>query len=262
VFHLAGVVQDKMVWSQTRDAAEALLAPKVEGTRALLATLGDREVGFIALFSSYVSQFGRAGQSDYAAANAFLDQVAWEQRDLPIISLDWFPWSIGMAGSAAYQKAARSQGLIPLHPASAFDAMLGVIASGHRQVVMAATQPDQRSSIHDQFQSVTWERAEPVAARVKSKTRGAAAGGVATATSDIDQFLREQLSVQLKVAPDAVDINEPFPMMGLESLTAVNLIREIEDRYDLALYPTLLFEITTVAELTRYLAGRLAGTGE
>jgi len=259
VFHLAGVVADKLVWNQTREDAAALLAPKVQGTRALLNCVRDTRVKRIALFSSYVTQFGRAGQSDYAAANAFLDQAAWDYPELPVVSFNWFPWSVGMAGSAAYQAAARSQGLIPLHPASAFTAMFNVIDTGHRQIVMAALQPERRSSIAEQFQTVSWQRPD-VAARPAASRTVQSGNGAGESPGDVGEFLRAELAALLKVGPESVDVHQPFPAMGLESLTAVNLIRKIEDRYDLALYPTLLFEITTAAELTRYLDDRLAET--
>ena len=87
-----------------------LLRPKGQGTTALLDTLADTELDFIALFSSYVTQIGQPGQSDYAAANACLDEAAWARDERPIVSINWFPWTIGMAASEEYQRAARSEG--------------------------------------------------------------------------------------------------------------------------------------------------------
>ena len=256
VYHLAGVVADKLVYNQDPTAAAPLLAPKVDGARVLLDCVRDSNARRIVLFSSYVTQFGRAGQSDYAAANAYLDQLAVDEPELPIVAIDWFPWAVGMAGSEAYQTAARSQDLIPLQPEPALRAMFAVLPHGNRQLVLAALQPGRSPTIEDEFQAVTWQRPH-AESRPRARVRPVDPG----TRSEVEQFLRAELGAVLKRDPDAVDMHQPFPSMGLESLTAVNVIRKLEDRFDLALYPTLLFEITTAAELTQYLQERLADVG-
>ncbi len=103
VFHLAGVAGDGMLQFRTREQAEQVLAPKVQGTLALAEALADRRAPeFSVLFSSTAALHGMAGSADYSAGNAFLDAIA-EAGAFPakrVLSVNWPAWhSVGMAVS-------------------------------------------------------------------------------------------------------------------------------------------------------------------
>ena len=59
---------------------------------------------FFVLFSSITSILGNTGQSNYGAANAFMDAFASYRNSLglPGLSINWGPWSeVGMAANIA-----------------------------------------------------------------------------------------------------------------------------------------------------------------
>ncbi|WP_336969895.1 type I polyketide synthase [Sphingobium aromaticiconvertens] len=101
VFHTAGVLDDGLLETRTRSAMDAVLRPKVQGTLALEAALAGHPVEFMMLFSSVSALAGMPGQTDYAAANAFLDAYAQSRRDDPVtrvMSIGWTQWrEVGMA---------------------------------------------------------------------------------------------------------------------------------------------------------------------
>ncbi|MET0248500.1 MAG: SDR family NAD(P)-dependent oxidoreductase, partial [Sphingobium sp.] len=112
VFHTAGVLDDGLLETRSRSAMAAVLRPKVQGTLALEDALADHPPAFMMLFSSVSALAGMPGQSDYAAANAFLDAYAQGRRDDPVtrvLSVGWSQWrEVGMAAGLGAAPAAAS----------------------------------------------------------------------------------------------------------------------------------------------------------
>ena len=74
--HLAGVLDDRLVVNQDPARFVRVLAPKILGALHLHELTRELPLAAFVLFSSTASVFGSAGQSNYAAANAFLDAFA------------------------------------------------------------------------------------------------------------------------------------------------------------------------------------------
>lgn len=108
VIHAAGVPGGGVIQLRTREAAEAVMAAKVQGTLAVAESVKDQPLDFIVLCSSINSVVGRLGQVDYVAANAFLDAFVHAQPALPIIGINWETWrDVGMAADAIRKWSAR-----------------------------------------------------------------------------------------------------------------------------------------------------------
>ena len=80
VLHAAMVLEDSLLVNLDRDRVARVLAPKLAGTWNLHAQTAGCPLDFFIMFSSLSSVFGHAGQGNYAAANAFLDAMAWHRR--------------------------------------------------------------------------------------------------------------------------------------------------------------------------------------
>jgi acyl transferase domain-containing protein/acyl carrier protein len=120
IVHAAGVPGGGLIEVKQREAAEAVLAPKVAGTLALAEVFGDLDLDFVALCSSTTGVAGGLGQVDYAAANAFLDAYAGSGAfRCPVTSIDWGAWlEVGMAvetDAAALQRVQRHPDDRPRH---------------------------------------------------------------------------------------------------------------------------------------------------
>ena len=74
--HAAGVVDDAPLHSKERQSLEAVLRPKVAGAIALVEALRGRQLDFLACSRHTSAALGPAGQTDYVAANAFLNAYA------------------------------------------------------------------------------------------------------------------------------------------------------------------------------------------
>lgn len=96
VIHAAGIFPGGMMQFKERKAVEEVFSAKINGTLYLDELLGD-EPDFVAYFSSLNSLTGGFGQSDYCAANAFLDNFAVRKNrdagEKPFyISINWDTW--------------------------------------------------------------------------------------------------------------------------------------------------------------------------
>lgn len=105
VFHAAGVLDDSLLGQKSPVSIERVLRPKVRGSLALDEATAGLSLDCFVLFSSTSAFLGIPGQSDYAAANAFLDAFAdWraENREGRSVSINWSVWQeIGMAARLA-----------------------------------------------------------------------------------------------------------------------------------------------------------------
>ncbi|MEM7125458.1 MAG: SDR family NAD(P)-dependent oxidoreductase [Chloroflexota bacterium] len=70
----------------------------------------------------------------------------------------------------------------------------------------------------------------------------------------ITSYLQRQIAGILDTPDADISPDIPFYEIGLESINLLELTKDLETRYGLTLYPTLLFEYTTIAELAGYLS--------
>ncbi|MFF8772661.1 SDR family NAD(P)-dependent oxidoreductase [Kitasatospora sp. NPDC015120] len=100
VVHAAGAPSAGMLARRTPEQADGVLAAKTLGTLLLDRLCADDPLDFLLLCSSVSAVLGGPGQSDYGAANAFLDAYAqWRRgQGRPVTSLGWGTWEgVGMA---------------------------------------------------------------------------------------------------------------------------------------------------------------------
>jgi acyl transferase domain-containing protein/acyl carrier protein len=110
IIHAAGLPGGGMAEVKDRHSAQAVLAPKLEGLTCLEQVFGDLDLDFVVLCSSVIAIAGGFGQSDYSAANNFLDAYArgasWRGK---VVSVNWGGWQqVGMAAEVAAPVAFRA----------------------------------------------------------------------------------------------------------------------------------------------------------
>ncbi|MBX6765569.1 MAG: SDR family NAD(P)-dependent oxidoreductase, partial [Actinomadura rubrobrunea] len=104
VVHAAGLPSRGMIAGKFREDADEVMGAKTRGTLVLDRVLDD-DYDFLLLCSSLTSVLGGPGQSDYCAANAFLDAFAqWKRHrsGAPVAAVAWDTWrGVGMAADLA-----------------------------------------------------------------------------------------------------------------------------------------------------------------
>ena len=95
VIHAAGIVQDGMIQFKTMEVADSVMAPKVKGACILHDLLKNLDLDALILFSSISTVAPLHGQSDYCAANAFLDGFAnyfTSKTGIHTLVINWPGW--------------------------------------------------------------------------------------------------------------------------------------------------------------------------
>ena len=267
IVHCAGVLADGVVAELTPERLAQVLRPKVDGAAHLHRLTADRPLDLFLLVSSAAGVVGNAGQANYAAANAFLDQLAHHRR------------ALGLAGVSVSFGAWAGEGLAAQHADLERMARLG-----HR-----ALTPDQGRELtelalrRDSAHLVAWaldlprlRAAAPEGALWRSllPARPAQAGGrtLADRLARLPQterparvlaLVREEAAHALGLrSAESVRPDQPLRDLGMDSVTAVDLRNRISNRLGTKLPATLLFDHPTPTRLAEYLlTGVLATTG-
>ncbi|AJQ95098.1 SDR family NAD(P)-dependent oxidoreductase [Gynuella sunshinyii] len=103
ILHGAGLIHDNYILKKQSPEFAAVLAPKVAGLVNLDLASQHLPLDFFVLFSSLSGVMGNSGQSDYAAANAFMDAYADYRNQLhasgarhgKTCSISWSLWQEG-----------------------------------------------------------------------------------------------------------------------------------------------------------------------
>ncbi|MBN9414949.1 MAG: acyl carrier protein [Candidatus Eremiobacteraeota bacterium] len=70
---------------------------------------------------------------------------------------------------------------------------------------------------------------------------------------ELEALMVQRVSEILKIPPSEVRVDEEFANLGLNSVHAVTLSGELEERLQLSIEPHLVFEYPTIASLAEYL---------
>ncbi|MFQ6326709.1 acyl carrier protein [Nocardia sp. CWNU-33] len=79
-----------------------------------------------------------------------------------------------------------------------------------------------------------------------------------THPSTIQGWLVERIADYTERAPHQVDPAVPLAELGMDSVSAVTLCGEIEDRWSLDVDTTLVFDYPTIADIAGYIAAEFS----
>ncbi|MFG2905898.1 type I polyketide synthase [Kitasatospora sp. NPDC048286] len=275
VVHAAGVVDDGTVELQSPERFATVLRPKAVAARHLDELTRSRELDAFVLFSAFAGAVGNPGQSNYAAANAYLDALAEQRRadGLPATSLVWGVWGCGMAAEGDVTEQLERAGLRVMAPESAAGAVDRALPPG--QAVLAVADVDwprfvgrrtaQRPSrLFDELPAVRSEGAGHTGAQAAGAepTAGLAERIAAAPAAERERLLlalaRESVAEVLgHRGTAAVHPDRAFKELGFTSLAAVELRNRLDVATGLRLPASLVFDHPTPAALAEYLRVRL-----
>jgi acyl transferase domain-containing protein len=272
VLHTAGVPGIGLIQFKQPEDCDVVLAPKVDGVRALTEALhlgapDEIELDFLALFSSITSVTGGGpGQVDYCSANAYLDaqaaRLAADGRRVVSISWGEWGWNAWQEGLSGYD-----DGLQSFFRAHRERFGIG-FEEGWRTLLraLAAGEPGVVVSTQDL----------PVIAKYAGLFNVEAVTAPAAPGAEGPRYPRPELLTPYREPQDPaqeliaatwretlklerVGVDDNFFELGGNSLLGIPLLGRLRAAYPGAqLPPHILYEAPTVAALARLVAGPTA----
>ncbi|WP_086771905.1 SDR family NAD(P)-dependent oxidoreductase [Streptomyces bobili] len=268
VLHAAGVIEDNFVVRKSPGELDRVLAPKVAGLVHLDELTQEQPLELFLCFSSLAGAFGNPGQSDYAAANAFMDAYAAQRARLVdaglrsgrTVSVNWPLWDEGgMGAEGPVREQLRALGLAPLDTERGLAALhqaLAGAAGGVTEGRLLVVAGDREALLTRLTERAGEAAPRTVAAPAPEALAPATAAGGGSAPSVEDRavaHLRRVLASALGLGPERLDPDTPLERYGMDSVLAVTMVQPLEDTFG-PLPRTLLFEVRTVRGLAGYFA--------
>jgi epothilone polyketide synthase D len=144
VVQAAGVVEYVALSELQARTLSDVLRPKVTGAAVLDRLFADRPLDFFALYSSGSAVLSSPMLGAYAAANAFLDALAWHRRSRSrtALSVNWGFWSVGMPARSGREQGrdVNPAGIDTFSPREGVEALRRLLALDEANLmVMAGT---------------------------------------------------------------------------------------------------------------------------
>ncbi|HKP98488.1 MAG TPA: SDR family NAD(P)-dependent oxidoreductase, partial [Fibrobacteria bacterium] len=263
ILHAAGIIRDGYILKKSAEEFRAVLAPKVAGTVNLDEATRDLDLDFLVLFSSGAAVTGNAGQSDYAAANGFLDRFAGHRNILvtqgarrgKTLSIDWPLWQEGGMGmdEAGRARARSDAGMHPMRTTTGLRCFHRGLALGQSRLLAVEGELARLRGI------LLADPASPhgtgLPATVPAQDPIPAAPAAAMEAGDLEakalDYIKGQLAALLKAPAHRLDPEAPLERYGIDSILAMNLTGQLEKTFG-PLSKTLFFEYQTLRELAAY----------
>ncbi len=250
-----------MIAQRTRAQVEAAFAPKVAGTRELLAALREEPLDFVLFCSSIATLAGGLGRSDYAAANAYLDALAAAHRRtsaLPVFSVNWDAWRD--VGSAADMDLPEGVGLDERTGVLAFERIVNGPDLPQTVVSVSALAPRLRplGNLLDAVEAQDAAGAPSVVSVGEARashSRPALPTAYAAPEGELEEGLAALWTEALGISP--VGAHDNLFELGGDSLLAIRLLSRVRKAYGVELQPADFFKAPTVAELAALIELRL-----
>ncbi|MFF7252596.1 type I polyketide synthase [Streptomyces microflavus] len=258
VVHTAGVLDNGLVSGMTPKRLAAVLAPKADAARHLDELTRGLGLAAFVLFSSTTGTFGAPGQSNYAAANAFLDALAARRAadGLPATSIAWGLWRTGGINAHLDDRELdrfEQDGFRAVTDAEGLALFDRALAAGRPTLLVGAVAVRASAAAPDTAAAGTAGVSGAGSGAVPLGERLAELSAPERAPYLLALVVREVASVLGHASTASVAPDRPFQDLGFNSLTAVELRNRLTTAAGLPLPATLVFDHPSPADLAAHL---------
>ncbi|MBR8834203.1 MAG: SDR family NAD(P)-dependent oxidoreductase [Stigonema ocellatum SAG 48.90 = DSM 106950] len=261
IIHSVGVLDDGVLQQLNWERFERVMSPKAIGAWNLHTLTKNQSLDFFVMFSSAASVFGSPGQANHAAANAFLDTLAYyrQTQKLPGLSINW--GAVAEVGAAAKRQAGewvKAKGMGTISTQQVLEVLEEQLFS--QSFVQVGVLPVNWSQFREQSALVPFfSDFLQTSDQPKEQRSGFLQQLEAIPANERRAYLLvyvcSQVAIVLGLNPSApIDPQQGFFDLGMDSLTAVELRNRLQTNLKCSLPSTLTFKYPTIETLVDYLA--------
>ena len=264
IIHAAGIIQDSYILKKSKEELKEVMQPKVGGVLNLDEESWDLKLDFFILCSSIAGCLGNAGQSDYSAANAFMDEYAAYREKLVeagvrygrTLSINWPLWEDGgMQVDAAVKALMRkNMGMVPMTSQNGMKALYQSFASCKTQVLVMEGIEDKIHAFLTQkeiLERSDKQKKEKTFKQNRLESEASINQSCVIIEECVLSYFKELLSSVLRLPAQNINENAPMEQYGIDSILIMQLTDRLEQIFG-SLPKTLFFEYQSIRELTEY----------
>jgi polyketide synthase PksM len=264
VIHSAGIVEDSLFDKKNAGQLRKVLLPKTTGAEVLDEVTRMEELRYFVVFSSLASIIPNFGQSDYAAANAFLDTFALFRQGLAeqgkrsgkTISINWPYWKEGGMefDSRIQEQLTRQTGMVPLSTANGLLAFDTILSDKWPQAIVNEISKDFLKNLWIlQMSGSDKVDNHPVTEEILQTEQAAQEAELLLKDSVLNVFSRVT-----KIPLGEIHMDSSLGELGLDSIMIMNLVKELQQHLGIRLYVNEIQALGNIRELLDYLENELA----
>ncbi|PXV95875.1 polyketide synthase PksN [Lachnotalea glycerini] len=263
----AGVAGDGFIMNKSRYVFDSVIKPKIHGIILLDKLTEDLNVDFFINFSSVASILAGAGQSDYTAANAFLDSFNDYRNKMGKQTkvINWPAWKeIGMAADYSFNNENNIFKEIDINKGiEAFDEILKsdilkVIPADINYDVLANNKNYLSINLSDELlekvNNIQVHKERKNNASIKEIISNITLRGRGEEYTEIERKVAEIWCKTLDI--EEVNIFDNFNSIGGDSILALQISNKMEELYPGITDITDVFSYSTIASFSEYVSGK------
>ncbi|OLQ15734.1 putative acyl transferase, partial [Cryptosporidium hominis] len=269
IFHLAGVLSDSNIETQTRESIEEVFKPKAIGAwnlHNICEELGlNKELKTFVMYSSIASGLGNFGQTNYSAANSCLDSLSQYRvsKGLSSRSIQWGAWDEdGMA-----MNIKQHLGLVGMSPISKttgqqviFDLITTQIYEENRKSATIMCLPIKwKTYINTIYSGENIPQFSLVNTNLRTK-RQQNTILLKMSKEEREEYIEKQIISLSKsiLGIEIKSLDQPLQDIGIDSLAALEFRNALSKKFNIKLSATTLFDYPTIRGIKDHISEKLS----
>lgn len=266
ILHCAGMPGDGIIFRKDIEAFERVVSPKIQGTWILDKLTEKDNLDFFAMFSSIIAIMGSSGQSDYAAANSYMESYSAyrNRKGKRSVTVSWAPWKeIGMAIDNGFD-AIRGP-FKPISTLTAVSAWDTILNKDLNRITIGEIDNEVMGMVMDHL---SIRISDGLRKNINSKNSGAVS---ARKVNDQNQAKNVTLKgrdngkysdIEKRIAKiwskvigaNEIDVYDSFMQLGGDSIIATGLLAEIQKEFGEIVEISDVFTYPSIEQISEYLA--------